>query len=405
MRLLKKAAHPDGTIEVKVSVGSTEDLWHLYNFILPGDSVRTKTRRKITKENAMGSQKAEMHTLTLEILVKQIDFTPEEIRLQGTNCTETNFVKMGAHHTLTVHPYPPQDVTIIKKEWDEVADERLKDACHQEAKADTAAVLMDFGVAHILLVTSSFIHFKATINVTISKKHKNDGTARDRSIQRFFKQVLDTVLSHIDFEKIKVLLIGSPGHVREEFLEYARRACQAAEQGPLKLLQTNMHKALLVKVNATTTDGLREALADPVVAQKMEATKASSDIRVWQKFQTTMNENPDCCVYTPQFVYHAALAGAISHLMMSDAVFRSPEPVERRFFLSLYHFTKRTGASVNVFSSNHVTGVQLVLLGHVAAVLYFPVEELDEMEVVPDFLHTDEIATFIRENAASSITV
>lgn len=406
MRLLKRLSHPDGSIEVKVSVATTEDLWHLYNFIIPGDSVRTKTRRKVTKESTMGSQQAEMRTLTLEVAVKQTEFTPEEIRILGINASENEFVKLGAHHTLNIHAFPPQDVTIIKKEWDEVAEERLNEACTQEARADTAAVLMEFGVAQVLLVTPSFMHVKAKVEVSIAKKHKTDGTARDKSIHRFFKQVLDAVTTHVDFERVRLLLICSPGHVREEFLEYVKQACMHADQGPLRTLQLNLSKVMLVKVNSNTVGGLREAFADPAVAHKMESTRSLTDIRVWQAFQDMMNTDPDRCVYTPQFVFHAAMSGAISNLMISDAVFRSPDPTERRFFLALYHFVKRSGSSVNVFSSNHVTGEQLTQLGHVAAVLFFAVAGLDEMDVVPDFIHSEDAAAFIRENATkTSVTV
>lgn len=405
MRLLKKLSHPDGAIEVKVSIGTSEDLWHLYNLILPGDSVRTKTRRKVTKENSMGSQKAEIKVLTLEVVVGQVDFTPDEVRVQGTNVTENSYVKLGAHHTLTVNAVPPQDVTVLKKEWDEIAEGRLREACNQDDKADTAAVLMNTGEAQVMLVTSSFVHTKARVDVTIAKKHRNNGSWRDKSIHKFFKQVLDAVIKHVDMEKVKVLLLCSPGTVREEFLRYVKETTQKVEQGPMRTLFLNLPKLVLVKVSSNTVGSLREAFCDPAVTLRMENTRCSADIRVWEAFQGMMNNDPDRCVYTPQFVYHAAQIGSISSLMISDAVFRSPDPVERRFFLSLYHFVKRSGASVNVFSSNHVTGEQLMQLGSVAAVLLFACPELDAMEVYPEFMMSEEVATFIRENPSSNVTV
>ncbi|CAG9576270.1 cell cycle regulation-like protein [Leishmania major strain Friedlin] len=406
MRLLSKAAHPDGSMEVRVSVGTAEDLWHLYNFILVGDLVLTKTRRKVPRENALGTLAAEMKMLKLEVEVKHIAFTPDELRIQGVNKKENNFVKTGAHHTLTIHANPPQEVRITKREWDSICEDRLKDACDESGKADTAAVLMSFGEAQVLLVTRSFVHIKAKVEVTISKKHKSDGKARDKSIERFFKQSLDALVTHVDFEKTKLVLLCSPGHVREEFHAYIKEVTQRADHGPLREVYLNLSRFLLVKVSSTTISGLKEALSDPGVAQRMESTKCVDDIRMWEKFQDTMNKDPDRCVYTPQYVYYAAMAGAVGGLMISDDVFRSENPTERRFFLSLVNFVRQSGSpTVNVFSSKHVTGEQLTQLGSVAAVLRFSCPEIDDMEVVPEFLASKEVEEFIRANATARVTV
>lgn len=406
MRLLRKVQHPDGSIEVRVSVGTPEDLWHLYNFVVSGDIISTKTRRKIPRENALGTLAAESKVLTLDIEVQQISFTPDELRIQGVNRRENDYVKLGAHHTLAVHSFPPQEVTVTKKEWDRIFDERLKDACDEAGRADTAAVLLDFGEAQVTLVTPSFVHVKARISVTIAKKHKSDGSARDKSIVRFFKQVLDAIVTHIDFEKTKLVLLCSPGHVREEFYSYVRQVTQGSEQGPLRELMLNLNKFVLVKVSSTTISGLREALSDPGVAQRMQSTKCVDDIRVWETFQQTMTRDPDRCVYTPQFVYHAAMAGAIGALMISDNVFRSDDPVERHFFLSLANFVRQSGAAtVNVFSSQHVTGEQLTQLGSVAATLLFPCPDLEEQEVVADFISSKDVEEFIRLHTGSKVSV
>ncbi|EPY25541.1 protein pelota [Strigomonas culicis] len=264
--------------------------------------------------------------------------------------------------------------------------------------------MMNFGEAQVFLVTASLLYCKAKIDVTIAKKHKNDASARDKSINRFFRQVLDAILHHIDFEKIKVVLICSPGHVREEFNTYMKQEAAKSDNPRLHLLQQNLSKFILVKVNSTTTGGLKEAFSDPAVATKMESTRCVSDIRVWEKFQSTMNRNPDLCVYTPQCVLGAALAGAVGSLMVSDSVFRSENPVVRRFYLSLINLIKKQGGtSVNIFSSNHVTGEQLAQLGNIAAILQFDCPELEEIEVNPDFMNTEEVAEFIRENYTAKV--
>ncbi|EPY25818.1 protein pelota [Angomonas deanei] len=243
---------------------------------------------------------------------------------------------------------------------------------------------MDMGVANVILVTPSLMISKAKVEVTISKKHKNDGSARDKSIVKFFKQTLDAVFAHIDIEKLKLILLCSPGHVRDEFFAYMKEQSMRSDDMRSRLLQKNLSKFVLVKVNSCTHDGLREAFLDPTVAIKMSSTKCVDDIRVWERFQVTMNKDPDLCVYTPQCVLQAALSGAMCCLMISDVVFRSEKPVERRFYLSLVNFAKKTGGcTVNIFSSSHVTGEQLSQLGNIAAILLFACPDADDIEIDP----------------------
>uniref|UniRef100_A0A0A9XCP6 Protein pelota n=1 Tax=Lygus hesperus TaxID=30085 RepID=A0A0A9XCP6_LYGHE len=230
------------------------------------------------------------------------------------------------------------------------------------------------------MVTPSLILTKASVSVTIAKKHRNDGTARDRSIARFFEQVLNSLVTNVDLKQIKVILVCSPSNVRQEFMDYVKSQAQKTDGNTTSvqcahIAQEQMSKFMLIRVNTATSAGLREALSDVNVSTRMQTTKCADDIRVWDSFQAMLNHNPDRCVYTPQFVYKAALGGAIKSLMISDVVFRDENPIVRYFFLALVHFVRHNGAgpktSVHVFSSAHVTGEQLAQLGNVAALLHF----------------------------------
>lgn len=73
---------------------------------------------------------------------------------------------------------------------------------------------MNYGDAQLVLVTPSIIYTKATVGVNIAKKHRTDGTARDRSIHRFFEQTLNTMITNLNLKCIKLILLCSPGNVR-----------------------------------------------------------------------------------------------------------------------------------------------------------------------------------------------
>ena len=63
-----------------------------------------------------------------------------EIRLKGKNLTETEHIKLGAYHTLTLEISRPFE--LHKATWDVLDVERLKEACDAAASADLAAVLI-----------------------------------------------------------------------------------------------------------------------------------------------------------------------------------------------------------------------------------------------------------------------
>eukprot|EP00796_Vickermania_ingenoplastis_P009156 gene9156-6436_t len=405
MRLLKKIRCADGAVHLRLCIDTSEDLWHVYNLLTPGDSITTKSRRKVNRENAVSNLGSVIKILSLEVEITDISFSPEELRISGINRTESEFIRLGAHHSLTVVYNPPQEVMIKKVEWNHILEERLKDACNTDGQSDTVAILMNYGEAQVTVIHSSFINIKAKIETTIAKKRRADGSARDQSIEKFFRQVKEAIARYVDVEKTKIIVLASPGSVRNEFLQYLKNTSQHDSERERALSQF-IPKMLPVKVHNMSHDGIRQALSNPDVAAAFQSKKCQKDMQEWDRFQNLLNQSPDRCVYTPQIVLHAVLLGAVSSLMMSDAVFRSPDPIVRRFFLALAQCVKRVGGtSVSVFSSSHVTGEQLSMLGDVAAILSYDCPELDEIEPIEDFFSTEEVEKFIRDEATVHVTL
>lgn len=74
-----------------------EDMWHAYNLISEGDSVRSTTIRKVQLESSTGSSTSNRVRTTLTISVESIDFDTQAcmLRLKGKNIEENNFVKVS----------------------------------------------------------------------------------------------------------------------------------------------------------------------------------------------------------------------------------------------------------------------------------------------------------------------
>lgn len=71
-------------------------MWHAYNLITEGDSVRSTTIRKVQTESSTGSSSSNRVRTTLTISVESIDFDTQAcmLRLKGRNIEENQYVKV-----------------------------------------------------------------------------------------------------------------------------------------------------------------------------------------------------------------------------------------------------------------------------------------------------------------------
>jgi protein pelota len=154
MKLLKKnISAKDGGGTVLLRPETPEDLWHSYNLLQVGDLVRCTTLRKVVKESSTGSTSSNKVRMSLTIEVTKVDFDPTslQVRLSGPNREESEHVRMGAHHTLTLEL--DRNFSIEKSCWDQIFLDRIEEACHPERAAELAAVVMSPGLAHLCLGT------------------------------------------------------------------------------------------------------------------------------------------------------------------------------------------------------------------------------------------------------------
>ncbi|KAH1000202.1 hypothetical protein HUJ04_000122 [Dendroctonus ponderosae] len=252
-----------------------EDMWHAYNLIAEGDSVKSSTIRKVQIESATGSSTSSRVRTTLTITVETIDFDTQAcmLRLKGRNIEENQHVKvrmrvdeplkltlqlqMGAYHTLDLELN--RKFSLRKVEWDSIALERIEQACDPTKSADVAAVIMQEGLAHVCLITSSMTLIRAKIDVTIPRKRKGLVQQHEKGLAKFYEQVMQAILRHVNFDVVKCVLVASPGFVRDQFFDYM---LQAAVKTDNKLLLDNKTKFMLVHASSGFKHSLKEVLQD-----------------------------------------------------------------------------------------------------------------------------------------------
>lgn len=375
MKLVHKYIDKDGAGRVSLIPENPEDMWHAYNLISHGDTIRASTIRKVQQESATGSSSSSRVRTMITIEVETIDFDTQAcmLRLKGRNVQENQYVKMGAYHTVDVEPN--RKFTLQKTCWDVVAIERIEMACDPTQNADVAAVVMQEGIAHVCLLTGEMTLVRAKIDVAIPRKRKGLSAQHDKGLQKFYETILQAILRHVNFDVTRCVLLASPGFVKDQFFEYMM---QWASKTDNKILIDNKSKFLLIHSSSGFKHSLKEVLADPAVTARMADTKAAAEVKVLENFYTVLNSEPSRAFYGLKHVTKANEAQAIDTLLISDNLFRSNKVDERKMYVKLVESVRDNGGTVRIFSSLHVSGEQLAQLTGVAALLRFPMPELED---------------------------
>lgn len=92
--------------------------------------------------------------------------------------------------------------------------------------------------------------------------------------------------------------------------------------------------------------------------------------------------DPDRACYGTNHVLKASEQLAISDLLISDQIYRTPNIQLRKQYINLMESVKNNGGKVFKFSSMHTSGSQLNLYTGIAAILRFPIP--DDEEVLSD---------------------
>ena len=167
MKLLKKEIlSKDQSGRIELQPDEDEDMWHLYNIIRPGDSIKTTTIRKVKKETATGSVSTNKLTISIIIKVEKTNFEADvcKLRISGKSIGENEHVPKGSYHTVEIEAH--KKFSLTKACWDVIVMEELEEACDVNKKADLAAVIMQDGLAHVCLVLNSMTVLKSKIDMS-----------------------------------------------------------------------------------------------------------------------------------------------------------------------------------------------------------------------------------------------
>ncbi|XP_008800974.1 protein PELOTA 1 isoform X1 [Phoenix dactylifera] len=378
MKLVRRDLVPNGPGSVKVVPEEDDDMWHAYNLICEGDSVQAVTVRKVLKEKASGGRDAERVKLKLEIKVESVDYDKEGsvLRIRGKNILENEHVKIGQFHTLQIEPHRP--FVLRKDVWDSMARDVLQQACDPSASADLAVILMQEGLAHLFLIGKSITATRSRIETSIPRKHGPAIAGYESALKKFFENVLQALLKHIDFKVVRCVVIASPGFTKDQFRDYL---LLEAERRQLRSIIENKSHLILAHSTSGYKHSLKEVLDAPSVMTLIKDTKAAQEVRALKDFFNMLSNDTARACYGPKHVEVAHERMAVQTLLITDSLFKNSDISTRQKYIKLVESVKDSGGAVHIFSSMHVSGEQLAQLTGIAAILRFPLPDLEDIEM------------------------
>lgn len=180
----------------------------------------------------------------------------------------------------------------------------------------------------------------------------------------------------------KPILLASPGFTAAAFQKYI---IDTATKTGDKALLAQKPNFIVVHSSSGHLHSLNEVLQSPEVLVRLKDTKYARETRLMDEFLTLLRKDDGRAWYGPREVERAAEKGAIGKgggaLLISDALFRAQNVGVRRRWVGLVDRIRDIeGGEVRVLSSEHESGKRLDGLGGIAAILTFPLDDLDEGE-------------------------
>jgi protein pelota len=286
---------------------------------------------------------------------------------------------MGAHHTLDIEIN--RSFTVVKPDgWDSVAKATLAQALSDDKNGAMAAVVMQEGLANICLITQFRTVLKTRVESVVPKK-RDTASDQDAGMKRFYDKTLSSLLRAVDFSESRPLLLASPGFVAADFKEYIAK--QGRDKSD-KVLTAVARQATVIHANSGHIHSLNEVLKSPEVLAKMKDMNYAKEAQYMDNFFDLLKLDDGRAWYGSRAVEKAIADGAVGPgggvLLINNSLFRSQDLATRKKYVALVDKVKLDGGDARILSSDHESGQRLKMMGDIAAILNYPMHDLDDEE-------------------------
>ncbi|VWU52536.1 PelOta protein homologue, putative [Hepatocystis sp. ex Piliocolobus tephrosceles] len=404
MKLLyKKIDH--GKIIIGLIIEEDDDLWHTYNLLSVNDEIEAFTTRKVHKDIGNNTFVTETKKLVLILNVTKIDFDSKNnsLRVSGKNVKPNDFVKLGQYHTFEI--CVNDKIKIIKKQWDSLFKEKLNECTNIKNTSKVCILLIDCGHANMYFLTENLCKHVFSVTKIIQKKNKqnykqgkqtssssshsnnNDLSLYKKSLNSFFKEILNNFVQTVHFEKMECFVLGGPGFFKTDFFNYIYNVSDIKHNNDILNIK---NKFLFVKTSSAYKNCLNEIINDENIKKKILNTKVIAHVDILNKFYKYFEKNEEKVCYGDKEVRYASSQNAIESLLITEQILRNCDLSTRKAYVNIVQNVKNSGGKIFIFPDHHTSGEQLTSLTGIAAILKFPIYMNNQQDDQNDFSGDDD---------------
>jgi protein pelota len=354
MRVQSREPVEGGGERVTLVPETTDDLWHLYHVIEPGDRVAGETTRRIQRsDDRMRDTGGQREPMSVTLDAVDVDFHEfaNRLRVSGDIVACSREDQLGLHHTLNVEAF---DEITIAKHWKPDQEARIEEATEGEERPDVAIATVEEGEATIHTVSEYATNEYASIAGPTGKGE----FARDR--EELFADLGDA-LARTDADAV---VLAGPGFTKQDALDHIADA----HPDLAEMITT-------VDTSAAGDRGVHEVLARGALEDVRAETRIAEEAALIDELTERIRaEEP--VVYGPEAVKRAAEYGAIEELLILDSRLREERAGQGEWPIDaneVIRSVERQGGAVTVFSEEFEPGQQLDALSGIAALLRYQI--------------------------------
>lgn len=344
--------------EITVKIESLYDLWILFNLISKNDKVAARTQRRIVlKEGSKGERKPMYLKLNIED-VSFHEFT-NRLRIKGTILEgPEDFVSYGTYHTFNIEI--GQKLTINKEKWLKTEISRLQETSKFESNFVMFFIAIERGLATLAIITN-FSHKRiATIKKNIPGK-RYEQSYRNKSILEFFEDIKKVLVENLKNIQINLIIVCGPGNTRDLFIKYIRD----------KINSQKISEIRSVYASSGTESAILEALKSKELGKLKSNAKILLESEKIEEILRIFSTDADLIVIGINEVSPAAEKGAIKELFLADTMIRGASKKHKLGIEKIITDVENSGGMINILSSEHPTGRQIVDLGSIIGILRY----------------------------------
>lgn len=346
--------------EMVLKTENLNDLWALYNVIGSGDKVSSQTHRRVVlREGSKGERKP----MRLTIKVESLSFHEfsNRLRIKGTILEGPDeYVSFGSYHTINIKI--GKILSITKDRWLNSEIKRIKQISLFESNFLIFMIAVESGLATIYLVSNYSNNRIATIKKTIPGK-RYEQRYRNKAYEEFFADIIKIIEENIKSNKIDLLVICGPGNTRDHLLSSIRDKLNNIQLPPIE----NIH------ASSGTESAILETLKSDKLISLKDKVKIFQEIDKIEEIFKLFSTSPDLIAIGFEEVTKAAELGAIKELFCADTLIRGVSSDKKMQIENLLNLAEKSSANINILSSEHLTGQQVIDLGELVAILRYKI--------------------------------